>query len=109
MRRMRLNIRETLLPGMSTEVLFQRIAAGAAAAGSQHHVDFPTPGVLRITWSRNRFRTAGLIGMALMDRTKTVTVISNDSPEGSRVKVIGETSDRFGVALRDALADLASG
>ena len=47
--------------------------------------------------------------MALMDRTKTVTVISNDSPEGSRVKVIGETSDRFGVALRDALADLASG
>jgi hypothetical protein len=102
---MRVDIPETLLPGMTTDLL---LAAAAATAGSEYHVDVPMPRVLRVTWSRNRFRRAGLIGVAMMDRTKTLTVIVNDSPDGVIVKVAGETSSRFGSELRAGLEDLAA-
>ena len=105
---MRLDIPETLLPGMTTELLFRRLAAAAAAPGSEYPVDVPMPGVLRVTWSRNRFRKAGLPGVALMARIKMLTVIANDSPNGAMVKVAGETSERFGSELRAGLNDLAA-
>lgn len=103
----RVDVPQTLLPGMTTEVVFRGLSAAAGAMGSAYSVSSPTPGVLTITWSRNRFRTGGLAGVAMMDRTKTVTVVSADTPEGARVSIAGETSSELAPFFEEFLAEHA--